>query len=138
MAGRKGRVVSVRLARLQERFGKWRQTRKFGTKIPERLWTSAAKAAASYGVSQTALALGLDYYALKKRVEQSPSDSTPPRRPASTPAFVELADSPAFASARECIVEFEDVEGAKMRVHLKGGDGPDLIDLARGFWGARR
>ena len=138
MGGSKRRVVPVRLARLQERLAKWRQTRKFGTRIPERLWTSAAKAAVSCGVSQTAIALGLDYYALKKRVEQAPSDSPSARRSVSTPAFVELAESPALASARECIVDFEDVEGGKMRVHMKGGDGPDLIDLARSFWGVER
>ena len=39
--------------------------------------------------------------------------------------FVELA-SPAPASTRECILELEDPGGAKMRVHLKGVEAPDL------------
>ncbi len=48
--------------------------------------------------------------------------------------FVELA-SPAPASTRECILELEDPGGAKMRVHLKGVEAPDLTALSRSFWG---
>ena len=48
--------------------------------------------------------------------------------------FVELA-SPAPASTRECILELEDPGGAKMRVHVKGVDAPDLAALSRSFWG---
>jgi hypothetical protein len=48
--------------------------------------------------------------------------------------FVELA-SPVSASTRECILELEDPGGAKMRVHLKGVDAPDLAALSRSFWG---
>ena len=97
----------------------------------------AAKLAGTYGVSQTAVTLGLDYYGLKKRVEEKPPESTPARKSASTPAFVELA-SPSLAAPGECIVEFEDAEGARMRVHLKGGDSPDLLALGRSFWNIER
>ena len=48
--------------------------------------------------------------------------------------FVELA-SPVSASTRECILELEDPGGAKMRVHLKGVEAPDLAALSRCFWG---
>ena len=135
MNGRKRHAVPARLARAQERFAKWRRTRKMGTRIPESLWTSATKLAAMYGVSQTAAALGLDYYGLKKRVEEKPS--APPRKSAGTPAFVELAP-PSLAAPGECIVEFEDATGAKMRVHLKGGDSPDLLALGHSFWNIER
>jgi hypothetical protein len=47
---------------------------------------------------------------------------------------VELA-RPAEASSGECILELEDVGGAKMRVHLKGVEAPDLVALSRSFWG---
>jgi hypothetical protein len=132
MGGRKRRVVPARLARAQDRFAKWRRTRKAGTRIPKSLWASAVRLAGTYGVNQTAITLGLDYYGLKKRVEEKPSASA--RKSASTPAFVELA-SPSLAGSGECIVEFEDVAGARMRVHLKGGDTPDMIALSRSFWG---
>ena len=78
------------------------------------------------------MALGLDFYALKKRVEAKPPESASARKSASTPAFVELA-SPSLAAPGECIVEFEDAAGARMRVHLKGGDSPDLLALSRSF-----
>ena len=135
MVGRKRHAVPVRLAQAQERFAKWRRTRKMGTRIPESLWALAAKLAGTYGVSQTATALGLDYYGLKKRVEEKPS--APPRKSAGTSAFVEL-EPPSLAALGECIVEFEDATGAKMRVHLKGGDRPDLLALGRSFWNIER
>jgi hypothetical protein len=132
MNGRKRRVVPARLARAQERFAKWRRSRKVGARVPQSLWVSATKLAGTYGVSQTATALGLDYYALKKRVVSAPA-----RKSASTPAFVELA-SPSLTAPGECLVEFEDAAGARMRIHLKGSDTPDLIALGRSFWSIER
>jgi hypothetical protein len=35
----------------------------------------------------------------------------------------------------ECILELEDVEGAKMRLHFKGIEAPDLAALSRSLWG---
>jgi hypothetical protein len=34
------------------------------------------------------------------------------------------------------VIEWEDVAGARMRVHLKGQDVPDLLALSRSFWNA--
>jgi hypothetical protein len=48
--------------------------------------------------------------------------------------FLELAPIGRAGSA-ECILELEDAGGAKMRVHLKGFEGPDLTALTRTFWG---
>ena len=137
MNGRKQRGVPARLARAQERFAKWRRSRKVGARIPQSLWVTATKLAGTYGVSQTAMALGLDFYALKKRVEVKPPESAAARKSASTPAFVELG-SPSLAAPGECIVEFEDAAGATMRVRLKGGDSPDLLALSRSFWSIER
>jgi hypothetical protein len=137
MNGRKQRAVPPGLARAQKRIAKWRRTRKVGARIPQSLWASAVKLAGQYGINQTALALGLDYYSLKKRVEEKPPRSGPARKSASTPAFVELAP-PSLNGPGECLVEFEDVAGARMRVHLKGTDPPDLIALGRNFWGIER
>ncbi len=49
-------------------------------------------------------------------------------------AFVELVP-PQRACLPECIVELEDPRGAKMRIHLKGAEAPDLAALSRSFWG---
>ncbi len=115
--------IPAPLARLAQRFAAWRKTRAVGERIPERLWKAASKLAATHGLHVTARALKLDYYSLKKRVGGSP--------PAST--FVELPSSP-LVSPPECVIEWEDAAGARMRVHVKGQPLPDLLALSRSFW----
>ena len=129
---RRGKRVEVPagLLRLQRRFANWRKSRQQGERIPERLWNSAAKLAATDGLHQTAQVLNLDYYSLKRRMaEQQVAETT------ATTAFIELP-SPPVVQANECIIEFEDGAGASMRVHLKGTDLPDVLALGRSFWNA--
>ena len=59
------------LSNLQQRFVAWRKTRASGQRIPEALWNSAVRMANQYGLNRTARVLGLDYYCLKKRVDNS-------------------------------------------------------------------
>ena len=129
MSGRKHGEVPAALSRLERRFADWRKTRKPGSRIPERLWKSAAKLARDFGLNQTATVLKLDYYSLKRHVSEQASES------ASTAAFIELPSAPAVP-ANECIIELEDATGASMRVHLKGTDLPDVLALGRSFWNA--
>lgn len=114
------------LARLAERFAAWRKTRAVGERIPDRLWRAAIKMAASHGIHPTARALNLDYYSVKKRL--SGADAPP------ATTFVELPSSPLVSS--ECVIEWEDAAGARMRVHVKGQPLPDVLALSRGFWNA--
>ena len=126
--------LPARLERTRQRFERWRETRKVRSRIPESLWTSAVKMAIAYGINRTARALRVDYYSLKERVEsEAPSSSASERSTSST--FVELT-APVIASTCECLVELEDVAGAKMRIHLKGVEVPDLAALSRNFWNA--
>jgi hypothetical protein len=74
-------------------------------------------------VSATARALRLDYYALKRRVEEPVAGPARRRRP----AFVEV--QPTTASG--VVVEIADGRGATMRVRLVGDDVAKLADLAR-------
>ena len=129
MGGRKRGEVPARLLRLEQRFAAWRKRRKPGERIPKQLWKAAASLAADYGVNQTASVLTLDYYSLKKHVDQQIAGT------ASTAQFVELPSTP-LAPLSECVIEFEDGTGASMRVHLKGTDVPDLLALGRSFWSA--
>jgi len=103
------------------------------------------KAAGKYGIHRTAKVLRVDYYALKERVEAVTSSvETPPSRGKSAArgksdrlaaaTFVELAP-PLSGGVRECILELEAPGGAKMRVHLKGVEAPDLATLTQSFWG---
>ena len=70
MRGRKRNPVPAPLLRLQRRFADWRKTRSPGERIPERLWKSAAKMAAEYGLNRTASVAKLDYYSLKRQMDQ--------------------------------------------------------------------
>jgi hypothetical protein len=116
----------------ERRFTKWRRTRKPGTRIPERLWASAVKLAATYGLHPTASALRLDYYSLKRRLEQAAAVRSP-RPPQSGPPFVELT-VPGASGLREWSIDFENDSGARMRIHGKGGDALDVVALGRSFW----
>lgn len=117
------------LASAAGRFEKWRRNRAT-RRIPEQLWTLAGEMAGRYGVSRTALALRVDYYDLKQRREEATGADA--RVPAAPSRFVELLGAPQ-EPATGCVVEFEDLRGARMRVHLKGGDAPDLVALGRLF-----
>jgi len=128
----KRQPLRPRLQAARRRFEHWRRTRKVGSRIPRPLWAHAVKLAQSYGIHPTAKALGLDYSALKKHVESaSPSPVAASAKPVT---FVELA-APSGLGMPECILELEDVEGSKMRLHFKGIDVPDLAALSRSLWG---
>lgn len=123
---KRGEVPAV-LLRLEQRFARWRKSRKPGQRIPERLWRAAAKLAEKYGLNQTATVLGLDYYSLKKHVDPLSAGT------ASSASFLELPSAP-MAHASECVIELEDGAGARLRMHLKGTEVPDVLALGRSFW----
>jgi len=129
----KTRQLPAGLEKVRRRFEGFRQTRKARTRIPGSLWAAAVKMAAIHGVNRTAKTLRLDYYSLKKRVEEKAA--AVPRVPneGAVATFLELAPSARIGSG-ECTLELEDAGGAKMRVHLKGFHAPDLAALSRSFW----
>ena len=136
MRGRKNVEVPPRLARAAARFANWRRARELGTRIPPSLWALAAELATTYGVCQTSVTLRLDYYGLKKRLAAKASQPTTPSTPSPRPAFFELAAS-TLVTPGECVIEFENAAGSRMRVHLKGGQAPDLVALSGSFWNAQ-
>lgn len=131
MGGKKLDGVPAPLESARRRFERWRRSRKAGTRIPESLWAAAVKLAGAYGVYPTAKALRVNYYALKKRLNES-SPSGPVK--AAPAGFVELT-APVWTGGPECTLELEDAEGCKMRIHLKGVEAPDLASLSRSLWG---
>lgn len=130
----KTRTLPSRLESLRRRFERWRRTRKIGSRIPEALWAAAVKLAEAYGIHPTVKALGVDYYSLKKRLEEKPAASSRMAAPTNGVKFVELSAA-ARTGIPECLLELEDVEGGKMRIHLKGIEPPDLVALSRSLWG---
>ena len=124
------------LEQLDQRFRRWRESRKQGQRIPAALWAAAAGLAKQHGVHRVARALRLDYNGLKNRV----GPVGPAKRPAKIDAqFVELFAAPASTAAPvcECAVELENARGAKMRVQLNGHGLAGLERLCSSFWSAR-
>ena len=112
----------------RQRFERWRETREGRPRIPESFWALAARAARQFGVHRTCRALRLDYVALKRHVEAAGTRGS--SRLESPPSFVELV--PAGSTfPTECVVEIEDLSGARMRIELKGVAVPDLVALTR-------
>ena len=136
MSTRKNRRIPARLEEVRGRFVRWRRTRKVRTRIPEPLWAAAVKVAAKYGIHRTAKVLRLDYYRLKKRVEEDATGAAEGASVGRGAGFVELP-VPLPTSVGECLIEWEDAEGAKMRMHLTGGETPDPAALSRSFWSDR-
>jgi hypothetical protein len=125
MGGRKCQEMPPVLA--QDRFRDWRRNRKIGTRIPEALWTLAVQLANAQGVCRTASVLGLDYYALKKRLAAAAG-----RPRATEPAFVEVPAS--LAVGKQCTFELDDGAGATLRVQLVGYDATDVATLSCRLW----
>jgi hypothetical protein len=117
------------LAQSRSRFQAWRDRRQAGGRIPRRLWALAVRLVNRHGVSRTAMALGLDYYSLKKHAEEAADQAK-----SSGPAFVELPLP--VVVGKQCLVELANRAGATMRVQLVGYDVADVEALARSFWNA--
>jgi hypothetical protein len=113
------------LAKGRRRFDEFRRRHRPRAPVSKELWSLAVDLAREHGLKRTARALGLDYYSLKKRVDAAGD-------PGNKPEFIELLPA-GFPPGPECTIELEDAAGAKMRIHLKGADLPDLADMARVF-----
>ena len=134
MSTKRRHDLPARLEGVRQRFEDWRRTRKVRSRIPEPLWASAVKLATRYGIHRTAKVLRVDYYVLKKRVEGTPAATASKARAGTAGAtFLELPAAP-WVGSGECTLELEDAGGAKLRVHLKGFQTPDLVALSRSFW----
>jgi hypothetical protein len=117
------------LAQGRSQFLAWRGRRHAGGRIPQRLWDLAVQLAHTHGLRRTASTLGLDYYSLKKR-----ADETADRPPSSGPTFVELP-APILAG-KQALFELHIAAGATRRLQLLGYDAADVAALARSFWNA--
>jgi hypothetical protein len=123
------RQLPAELARGRSRFQAWRKQREPGNRIPQALWDMAVELAQTHGVSRTALALGLDYYCVRKRVEAAVA-----KPQSTTPSFVELPS--AIRVSKECRLELDNGSGATMRMHLVGYEAADVAAVSRSFWDA--
>jgi len=118
------------LSEVKEQFKTWRKTRKNLRPIPAQLWAAAVNLTAKHSISQIAKELVLDYSTLKKRAAVKKNAGAASMIPAD---FIEVNREPPTAVS-ECIVEMQDIAGAKMRMHFRGKTDFDLLELANTFW----
>lgn len=119
------------LTKATQAFQRWRATRPRGERIPEALWESAVDTASKHGVSRAANALKLDYYGLKRRLDEIEGGQATSRSAAGM-MFVELpllATSSTIACAIEIEHADEDSKGSKLRVELDAITAADLGTL---------
>lgn len=125
--------LPARLKAAQQRFERWRQTHRARSRIPDSLWTLATKLVGAFGLHRTARALRVEYYSLKRRVEQS-SVAVPRKSEAGgTTAFVQWPPAIPVVPC-DCRLELENGAGAKMRITLQAATAPDLAAISRSFW----
>jgi hypothetical protein len=123
---------------LRQRFVEFRQAHAVRSRLPEELWTAAAKLARRDGITATARALGLDRPSLQKwtdRLEprRSIKARKPPRQqPQGTAAFVELFAG-STGTRNSCLVEVESRQGGKLRLELRDITPSQLAELIRAF-----
>ena len=128
--GWRGEVRPVRC-----QFEQWRRRRSAGTPIPELLWRAAVALARKHGVSKTSLALRLDYYSLKRRLEAAPGPR--PEREGGGARFVEIPLHP-VPNGSACVLEVEDGRGARLRLELPGVGAGELAGLVGCVWSQPR
>ena len=113
--------LAADLRRAVGRIRAWRRTRT-RRRLSAELWRLAIDMAGRHGVSAAAKALGVDYYALRRRAPSTAAAS-----------FVEIVGAAATAP---CVVEIEDGRGGTMRVRLSGADTVAHVEaLGRILWG---
>jgi hypothetical protein len=117
------------LAQAKQGFDRWRRSRKRSRQIPDGLWRMATEAASVHGVYATARELRLNATRLKEQLRSLGHDQVSEK----TPGFVEfpwLGATP----VSECILEAEDGDGSKLRIHLKGEAISQAVSLSRMLW----
>lgn len=125
----------------RRRFAEFRQGHAVRSRLPQELWTAAAKLARRDGITATARVLGVDRPSLQKwtdRLQPRVSTKSPkaPRRYAldgsAAPAFVELLAA-STGAATSCVLEVESPSGGKLRLDLKTIATSQLAELIRAF-----
>jgi hypothetical protein len=127
---------------LRRRFEEFRSTHAVRSRLPEELWTAAAKLARRDGIKATAQAMEVDRPSLQKWTNRFESGAeTKPRKPPrqrqgrrgrAEAAFVELLGQTTGATT-SCLVEVESPRGGKLRLELKAIETSALAELIRAF-----
>ncbi|MFA6135674.1 MAG: hypothetical protein WC869_16825 [Phycisphaerae bacterium] len=117
------------LTRVEGQLAEWRRCHGKAEKLPETLWEEIAGVAREVGVNRTSRALGLWYYAVKRRV----FGSEKPRQTRRAFVQVEVCSSSADAG---CVIEMARADGA--RVTIREATTEQVAVVASSFLGGRR
>jgi hypothetical protein len=127
--------VGPELEELRGRFEQWRQNRKRGSRVPKDLWDAAVGLTKDYTLSQLSRVLGLHYGQLRKRTQSKATLRDPDGERTAPPVFVELGTSqPPRTLSADCVVEFENPRGVKVRMHFRKPRDLDLAAVSKAFW----
>ncbi len=144
-----------------KQFKDWRQSRVRGERIPAALWGEAMRLCPKHSPQRVAGVLRIALASLMQRLGRSGDRGA--ARPGLDTEFVEIIMSTPSAampspgasrlerahppeppggaatlgSAHECLLELENMHGAKMRVQLNGAGLASLGALCSSFWSAR-
>ena len=122
--------MALSLEQVQQRFDSWRQRRKKRTHIPQSLWKAAVALSQEYSICHLSKALRVNYTALKKQVIKS-KDTRPRTSEVFSSPFIELP-APSVPLI-ESTIEMIKSDGSVLRMHVKGADCLDLVELGRAF-----
>ncbi len=129
-------------------FKDWRSTREKMCRIPDRLWEIAAKLSPQYPINTICENLGLNWGALKKKIDQLSlsADTSHPVKSRKQPSFVELKlnsqemapslflnDSP--SSSPRCAIELTKPDGTVMKIFASNDAPLNLLELFQTFLG---
>ena len=126
---------SIALSTARRRFDHWRGQHSKGTRLPQNLWQTAVALAREHGLCRTARTLGLEYNSLKKRFQVPATD--PSQSGQDRCEFLELLPRPIPVPSIDCTIEFDDPDGRKLRMYLRGAGIAELASLADSLRGGR-
>jgi hypothetical protein len=132
MAIEETNIFSARTEKLWRKLESWRKTGQ--GRIPEQLWCEAVGLARAVGVSRVARVLRLDYYGLRRRVQESLSSTMVQKPP--TASFVEV-EIPSVRAMAQCVVKLEDRSGKRLTVELPAGSVAEVAGIAGALWSRR-
>jgi len=127
--------IPVALSAARQQFDQWRSRHRKRTRLPKELWRQAAVLAQEHGLNKTARALGLEYYSLKKHLDEMTTEEVIPAK--AEPDFIELVGGVMTPGSTECTIEWSDGGGSTVRMHIKGAGLSELASLASVFRGGQ-
>jgi hypothetical protein len=122
----------------RRRVEEWRSGRAKWEPMPAELWEAATGLAGVHGVYAVARGVGVDYAALRRRVEERWRGEKG-RRGAAASGFVELDAAELFGAkeAAGTVIELVGGDGSRLTVRLGTGSRLDVAGLVGAFLGGR-